>query len=173
MPAIDDDPGGRRTVLLGVAVVAFFVIVFASAAGIIVSKRNAGAATSGAFRAETAPTIPLTAGLDTTRPSARAKAAPPTTAPKPKAVAIDSFNYAAKVDCSDPTKQALTLSTSWKTSNATKVTISIDGPGVYHTYDPVSGDSLPFGCAGPHTYLLTAYGIDAKTTVTRLATVTS
>ena len=58
-------------------------------------------------------------------------------------------------------------SASWTTTNATKVTISIDGPGIYDEY-PANGDtSLPFNCSTSHTFLLTAYGTNgAKATRT-------
>lgn len=78
--------------------------------------------------------------------------------PKPT---IDSFTTPEDIDCHNGSFQ--TFSASWTTTNATEVTISIDGPGVYATY-PADGDtSLPFNCSSPHTFLLTARGQDGQT----------
>ncbi|MFC0626027.1 hypothetical protein [Kribbella deserti] len=52
----------------------------------------------------------------------------------------------------------------WQTVDTDKVTISIDGPGVYESYPSTHSAELPFGCAGTpgssqvHRYLLTATG---------------
>lgn len=51
----------------------------------------------------------------------------------------------------------------WAAVNVDQVTISIDGPGIFGTYDPVGSQELPFGC-GPagttvkHKYLLRTVG---------------
>jgi hypothetical protein len=46
----------------------------------------------------------------------------------------------------------------WATTNASGVTISIDGPP-YGSYGPTDNKQFPFSCpAGQHTYLLTANG---------------
>jgi hypothetical protein len=75
---------------------------------------------------------------------------------------IDSFQTPDNIDCHNGDFQMFTAS--WSTSNAVKVTISIDGPGVYKTYDGPSGsDSLPFNCSSSHSFLLTAYGADGQT----------
>ena len=75
---------------------------------------------------------------------------------------IGSFTTPENVDCHNGNLQQ--VSVSWTTTNATKVTISIDGPGVYDTYPANGSTSLPFNCSSSHTWLLTAYGSDGSTT---------
>lgn len=80
---------------------------------------------------------------------------PPVTSP-PKPV-ITSFSIPKTVSCAG--EQVPYISLSWTTSNASAVSLAIDGPGVYKNYQGGSGsDSVPFSCVGPHTYLLTATG---------------
>jgi hypothetical protein len=81
------------------------------------------------------------------------------TAPAP---VITGFTTPENIDCHNGNLQNFTLS--WTTQNATKVTISIDGPGIYDTYGPSGDASLPFNCSSSHTFLLTAYSADGKTT---------
>lgn len=80
------------------------------------------------------------------------------TAPAPT---ITGFTTPENIDCHNGNLQNFTLS--WTTQNATKVTISIDGPGIYDTYGPSGDASLPFNCSSSHTFLLTAYSADGKT----------
>ena len=82
---------------------------------------------------------------------------PAPTAPTP---VITSFETPESIDCHNGDFQMFTAS--WSTANAVKVTISIDGPGVYKTYGPTGSDSLPFSCSTPHTFLLTAYAHDGS-----------
>ena len=80
---------------------------------------------------------------------------PPVTSP-PKPV-ITSFSIPKTVSCAG--EQVPYISLSWTTSNASVVSLAIDGPGLYKNYQGGSGsDSVPFSCMGPHTYLLTATG---------------
>jgi hypothetical protein len=68
---------------------------------------------------------------------------------------IEEFGVPATVDCSgDDPRVSLT----WSTRSADRVTISVDGPGVYAEYGPSGETAILFPCPGPHTYLLTAYG---------------
>jgi hypothetical protein len=94
---------------------------------------------------------------------------PPTVPPTPASPApvITSFATPPNIDCHNGNQQS--FSASWSTQHATRVTISIDGPGVYKTYGPTGSDSLPFNCSSSHTFLLTAYGQDGRT-VTRTIT---
>lgn len=52
----------------------------------------------------------------------------------------------------------------WKTADTEKLTISIDGPGIYDSYPSTHSAELPFACSGTpgssqvHRYLLTATG---------------
>jgi hypothetical protein len=71
---------------------------------------------------------------------------------------ITNFTTPATGGCIAPFFLPQYIDISWSTHFATKVTLSIDGPGVYRTYLGASGsDSVPFACPGSHTYLLTAY----------------
>lgn len=74
---------------------------------------------------------------------------------------IVSFTTPENIDCHNGNSQMFTAS--WTTQNATKVTISIDGPGIYDTYGPNDSVSLPFSCGSSHTYLLTAFDADGHT----------
>ena len=76
--------------------------------------------------------------------------------PSSPAPVINSFHTPDDIDCHNGDFQ--TFSASWSVANADKVTISIDGPGVYKTYPATGSDSLPFNCSSSHTFLLTAYG---------------
>ena len=62
-------------------------------------------------------------------------------------------------DCKGPFIQL-----SWTTQNATGVSVSIDGPGVYDSYGPDGSAQVPFACSeASHTYTLTATGPDGST----------
>ncbi len=74
---------------------------------------------------------------------------------------ITEFWTPDSIDCHNGMQQTFTAR--WSTTNATRVTISIDGPGVYKEYGPSGEDSLPFNCSSSHTFLLTAYNADGKT----------
>lgn len=82
-------------------------------------------------------------------------------APATPAPVIVSFTTPESIDCHNGSFQTFTAS--WSTTGATKVTISIDGPGIYDTYGPAGETSLPFSCSSHHTFLLTAYGPDGQT----------
>ena len=74
---------------------------------------------------------------------------------------INSFDTPDSIDCHNDNSPMFTAT--WSTTNATKVTISIDGGGVYNTYAANGEASLPFNCSSSHTFLLTAFGEDGKT----------
>jgi hypothetical protein len=77
---------------------------------------------------------------------------------------IDSFDTPEDIDCHNGDVQSFTAS--WTTTNATHVTISIDGPGIYDEYGPDGEADLPFSCSSSHSFLLTAYNGDGAS-VTR------
>jgi hypothetical protein len=68
---------------------------------------------------------------------------------------------------------------SWKVTGATKVALSVDGPGIYRdTYKPEDMEELGFGCdtsqaQSKHTYLLTATGNGGTATQSLTVTVPS
>ena len=79
---------------------------------------------------------------------------------------IVSFTTPESIDCHNGNFQQ--FSASWTTQGATKVTISIDGPGIYNTYGPNDEASLPFNCSTSHTFLLTAFGPDGATSTKQI-----
>lgn len=74
---------------------------------------------------------------------------------------INSFDTPESIDCHNDNFQMFTAS--WSTTDAVNVTISIDGAGVYNTYDANGEASLPFNCSSSHTFLLTAHGEGGQT----------
>jgi hypothetical protein len=135
-----------------------------SATGDTPAATNAGDATSTGKNTSTAGNSG--AGNSTGNGNAAPTPAPapkPTPAPKPAAPApvITSFHTPDNIDCHNGNSQDFTAS--WTTTNATKVTISIDGPGIYKSYPANGSDSLPFTCTSAHSYKLTAFGQDGKT----------
>lgn len=116
----------------------------------------------------TLPAAPTTAAPTTAPPTTTPPTTPPTTAP---ALTITAFTTPATVSCANPLDQTPYLPISWTVQHAVKVTISIDGPGIYTSHTGESGaGTFPFACAGPHTYLLTAYDA-ANHTVTKTVTI--
>jgi hypothetical protein len=87
--------------------------------------------------------------------------APTTTAPTSPPPVITGFTTPESIDCHNGDFQEFTAS--WTTTNAVKVTISIDGPGVYDEYPANGSTSLPFSCSSSHTFLLTAHGAAGQT----------
>lgn len=81
---------------------------------------------------------------------------------------IVSFKIASKPSCPAGTNvnpiPGQPVKLSWKVSGADKVTISIDGPGVFQEYATTDSDTFSFGCDGnpgetaKHTYLLRTVG---------------
>jgi hypothetical protein len=80
---------------------------------------------------------------------------------------IVTFHTPDTIDCHNTDSPM--FSASWTTTNATKTTISIDGPGIYKTYGANADESLPFNCSSSHSFTLTAFGAGGKT-VTRKIT---
>lgn len=117
---------------------------------------------------ETVPTTaPPTTASPTTAPPATT---PPTTTTTPPTTmptttpAFTSISAPASADCPTPDSDAA-ISFSWTATNATKVTLSIDGPGVYRTYAGASGsETVTFPCSASHTYLFTAHGSNGTVT---------
>jgi hypothetical protein len=120
-----------------------------------------------------APTPEVTLAPPTAAPTA-ARTAAPTKAPTPTATpntrpAITKFSIPSVVDC---TILAPTIHISWTIRNATGVTLSIDGGGLYQAYSGTSGsDDVPFGCSKnvpAHTYTLrTTGGSGPAATITK------
>ncbi len=77
----------------------------------------------------------------------------------PRPPRIRSFVAPDGVPCGAPDHSGF-IEVSWEIRNATGVTISIDGPGIYEEYEGLTGRrvELPFSCNQSHTYLLTTVG---------------
>lgn len=157
--------GGKKgliTALVVVAVLALIllivVLVMAFAGGsskssntTTSSSTTSSSTTSSSTTSTTAPTTSSTAGTTST-----------TATNKPVLV---SLNVPTQVACPGTTQITL----SWNYANASKVTISIDGPGIYDTYAPVGSTQVGYSCAeAQHTYLFTATGPNGVTTNTRV-----
>jgi hypothetical protein len=89
----------------------------------------------------------------------------PAKTPKPTPTAntnptILEFDSPKTVDCTSAF--GVTIHLSWRVINATGVTLSIDGGGLYKSYPGFSGsDDVPFGCdpnVRTHTYTLRTTG---------------
>jgi hypothetical protein len=72
------------------------------------------------------------------------------------------LEHPESIDCHNGMFQQFTLG--WSTTGAVRVTVSIDGPGVYQEYAPNASDTLPFNCSSPHTFLVRAYAEDGQVT---------
>ena len=81
---------------------------------------------------------------------------------------IEYFRVAQKPSCPAGTNVApiegTPVTLEWKVTGADAAAISIDGPGLYGTYEPEKSDTFPFSCGGEpgttqkHTYLLQTVG---------------
>ena len=107
----------------------------------------------------------MTTAPTTPEPGATVAPATPTATPTapatPRPPRIRSFEYPRNLDCNvDP--EPSTVHLEWNIARGSGVTISIDGPGVYDSYDGRIGSAdVPFSCSEPrHTYLLTTVGGD-------------
>jgi hypothetical protein len=101
---------------------------------------------------------PLVTAAPTTTPTAAPTTKPtPTPNTNPKIV---SWTVPTYEDCTNGT--AGSVHVSWSIARATGVTISIDGPGIYDSYQGTSGSiDLPYGCdiaVLQHTYTLKTTG---------------
>ena len=101
----------------------------------------------------------------TTAPPTAAPTPKPSKTPKPTPTAntnptILEFDSPKTVDCTSDF--AVTIHLTWRVINATGVTLSIDGGGLYQSYPGFSGsDDVPFGCdenVPTHTYTLRTTG---------------
>jgi hypothetical protein len=81
---------------------------------------------------------------------------------------IEYFRVAEKPTCPGGTNvnpiDGTPVTLEWKVTGADAATISVDGPGVYGTYEPEKSETFAFPCSGEpnsmqkHTYLLTTVG---------------
>lgn len=124
-----------------------------------------------------APTVAPPTAAPTSAPTP-----PPTSAPTPSAKPSPTPNISPRIvtwdvpkyeDCTNDTAGSITVS--WEIRRASGVTISIDGPGIYDTYNETKfTTTLPFGCDQTDlsdTYTLkTVGGTGPAATLTRTVT---
>jgi hypothetical protein len=149
----------RRIAVIGVA-----LVVAGLAGGCSSSAKSAGpATTSSTVAGQASTTVAQSQATSAPSKSGGQSSGSPTTASPPSGPApvIATFVTPDNIDCHNGNFQ--TFSASWTTTNAAKVTISIDGPGIYKTYAANGSDSLPFNCSTSHSFLLTAYAQDGRT----------
>jgi 2-polyprenyl-6-methoxyphenol hydroxylase-like FAD-dependent oxidoreductase len=81
------------------------------------------------------------------------------------------FGFPQTVDCSDAGASSVSLS--WRAADAARIEISIDGPGIYQSYEPEDSPvSVPFACDGRrHVYQIVAVGADGRRSAARQATI--
>ena len=172
----DDGARKREPLLLGliggVIGIVLAVVVFGgflgSPAGATASPTTAAIATDGASPGPSpslAPADSPAPSVEVTLPPATAvptgTPATPTSQPTPNTnPRIVSFDTPNQEDCTNATAGSVHLE--WSVRNATGVTISIDGPGIYDSYAGLTGSvDLPYGCdftVLKHTYTLTTVG---------------
>jgi hypothetical protein len=104
--------------------------------------------------------------------------------PAAKGPVISYFRIKQKPQCPQGTNvdpiPGVDLIVEWSVSGADKVTLAVDGPGIYNTYGPKGSETFSFGCGDgkpgelvSHTYTLVAEqnGVQAKKTLTASAKV--
>jgi hypothetical protein len=158
---------------IGLAIVVFggFLGGPASPVGASASPTSAAIASDGPSSGPTlsaAPTMTAVPTAEVTLPPVTAAptatpAPPPTAQPTPTPNTnprIVSFETPNQEDCTNAT--AGSVHVEWSIRNATGVTISIDGPGIYNSYAGLTGSvDLPYGCDSTvlkHTYTLRTVG---------------
>lgn len=148
----------RRGVAL--AVVALLAAVVGACGGDDAADGDEGGGTTTVAADETTTTADPdgTSGTETTASPDPGTEPSDASGPTPT---ITSFTTPESIDCHNADEQTFTAR--WTTTDAVKVTISIDGPDVHDEYGPSGEASLPFSCARPHTFLLTATGEGGRT----------
>jgi hypothetical protein len=160
-----DAPSPMKPVILGGGLALLAVVVLAGTfmvlSGIGVDATPSPAPTASPTPVPATPTAaPISAPPITAPPEPTASPAPPEPTPGPsvRPPRIRLFVAPESIPCADPSHSGF-IHVRWEIRNATGVTISIDGPGIYKEYEGLTGeDDLPFSCGQSHTYLLTTVG---------------
>ncbi|AEV85784.1 hypothetical protein ACWT_4763 [Actinoplanes sp. SE50] len=139
------------------------------------------------------PTVTTSFGTPSTPPSSSASAvagaapqtasthrvsgttAPVVTRTTPSGPVIVYFRVSQQPTCPSGTDQVqypgTPVTLAWKVTGVDKVTLSVDGPGIYDTYDANGSAEINFSCGGEansyqsHSFLLTAAGKTRKLVV--------
>jgi hypothetical protein len=123
-----------------------------------------------------APTSPRNPGAAPTKPTAQTNKSPTPSGPQ---IVYFRIKQAAKCPEGTTVQQtpAVPLIIEWKVTGVPKVTLSVDGPGIYNTYDAEGTETFTFSCgAAPgtlekHTYLLKTVGADVSKSLAATAKV--
>jgi hypothetical protein len=105
------------------------------------------------------------------------------TSPAPNGPVISFFRIKQKPQCPQGTNldpiPGVDLIVEWSVSGSDKVTLAVDGPGIYNSYGPKGNETFAFGCGSggkhgdtiSHTYTLVAEnnGVESKKTLTAAA----
>jgi hypothetical protein len=158
-------------------------VVFASSIGAVAGclSLSDGGGRGGGVGAGSTPSPSADAGLGTAAPTPEATASPDATREAPTETTrttrppqhdgprIVSFRVKQQPQCPQGTSEypveGTPVTLEWKVTGVEKITISIDGPGVYATYPAVGSETFPFSCGGAdpgetvaHTYKLKTVG---------------
>ena len=153
----DEEPDNRKWlwgILAAVAVIILGIVIalLLSGGGDDDKKTASSTTTSVASSTSTSTSTSTTSSTTTTPPTT-----PGTTAPNAPVISAFTANPNPFPCTSVNDSGQITLT--WNTQNATGVTISIDGPGIFGSYGPTGQQQVPFaGCNTAHTYTLTAKG---------------
>jgi hypothetical protein len=146
-------PDDRRWLWIALAVVGVIVV------GVVVALLVSGGGDGGNATPATSTTAsaPSTSTSSSTSTTSTSTTVPPTT--QPGAPVITSFTATpSPFPCSGPGDSGQ-VTLNWTTTNATGVSVSIDGPGIFGSFGPSGTRQVPFAtCSSAHTYTLTARG---------------
>jgi cytoskeletal protein RodZ len=170
-PGPDADDNRRRNLVL---IVAGVFVVGIAIGGLIVWLTHSDSSTSSSSTTDSSSSTSSSSSSSssTSTTESTTTTEPETTTTGAPAVQITSFQATSSTpNCTTPasdvstsvpaTVQQVTLS--WTTEFSTSVDISVDGPGVFQSNVGPSGSiMIPYGCAGPHVYLLTAHGANGS-----------
>jgi len=135
---------------LGVIILGVIIALLVSGGGDDNNKTSSSTSTSSSSTTSTSTTTSTTTTT------------PPTTQPGAPVITSFSSNPANTVSCPNST-DTVQVTLSWATTNASGVSITIDG-GATQSFGPSGSAALPFSCAAnAHSYALTAHGANNLT----------
>ncbi|MBM3693237.1 MAG: hypothetical protein FJW77_08110 [Actinobacteria bacterium] len=156
-PVVPQGPGSggsddRRWLWIALAVVGVIVI------GVVVALLVSGGGGGGTTPATSTTVTPTsTSTSSSTSTTSTSTTVPPTT--QPGAPVITSFTATPSPFPCSGSGDSGQVTLNWTTTNATGVSISIDGPGVFGSFGPSGSRQVPFAsCSSAHVYTLTARG---------------
>jgi hypothetical protein len=156
-----------RAAALGVLVLALLAAVV-----VLVARARASgtlptsAATARTFVPDSTP-APTATPTDAPTPAPTAAQGGGGSRPSPTGQTILSFGVPQTIQCDHANQTTPSVHLTWRTANATGVSISIDGPGKFADYPAGGSADLPFACSvAQHTYLITTQGTGAPATRT-------